>query len=382
MRPSTFPLERDLGIRWYASDDNGIGGRLRATAEDFIVEEIPAEKKQTSGPYLICRLTKKNWELQHAVKEIAKRLGISHRRIGWAGTKDRNAVTTQWISLYNVTPSQAAAVSLKDITLEPIGQSNEGLSLGDLLGNRFDIVIRDPDPGDLDGRVRSVSETVATGVPNYFGLQRFGAIRPVTHRVGEWILKGDYEQAVLTYIGMEFPGEPEGIRTIRSAFCATRDPAPALHALPVQMNYERAMLHHIVERPGDYTGALQVLPPKLLSMFVSAFQSYLFNLALSRRIDDGFALDDPQPGDRLLFANGRTDTVTAANSSAVKNPPEAGAVHDRPLHAGKREVRGKNPRRAGNRSPSRGVRYHTKKILNGHRYLCGQNTRVRGALLC
>jgi len=318
MKKSTYPLERDLGIHWYASDAEGIGGRLRATAEDFMVIEIPPERKQTSGPFLICRLTKKNWELQHAVKEIAKRLGISHRRIGFAGTKDRNAVTTQWISIYNVTPEQVAAVYLKDITLEPLVQSNEGLSLGDLQGNRFDIVIRDPDPLDLDSRVRSVSETVAAGVPNYFGLQRFGAIRPVTHRVGEWILKGDLEEAVLTYVGMEFPGEPDNIRAIRAAFRETRDPSPALHALPVQMNYERAMLHHLVGRPGDYAGALQVLPPKLLSMFVSAFQSYLFNLALSRRLDDGSALDDPQAGDRLLFANGRTDTVTSANAGAVR----------------------------------------------------------------
>jgi tRNA pseudouridine13 synthase len=318
MKPSTFPLERELGIHWYASDAEGIGGRLRATAEDFLVEEIPQEKKQTSGPFLICRLTKKNWELQHAVKEIAKRLGISHRRIGWAGTKDRNAITTQWISLYNVTPEQVAAIYLKDITLEMLGQSNEGLSLGDLQGNRFNIVIRDPDPIDLAGRVQRVSETVAAGVPNYFGLQRFGAIRPVTHRVGEWILRGNYEQAVLMYVGMEFPGEPDEIKAIRSAFSTTRDPVPALHALPVQMNYERAMLHHLAERTGDYAGALQVLPPKLLSMFVSAFQSYLFNLALSRRLDEGYALDDPQPGDRLLFTNGRTDTVTAANTGAVK----------------------------------------------------------------
>ncbi|HSQ94339.1 MAG TPA: tRNA pseudouridine(13) synthase TruD [Methanoregula sp.] len=318
MRPSTFPLERELGINWYASDTNGIGGRLRSTAEDFMVEEIPLEKKQTSGPFLICRLTKKNWELQHAVKEIAKRLSISHRRIGWAGTKDRNAVTTQLISLYNVSPEQVAAVCLKDITLEPLGRSNEGLSLGQLLGNRFEIVIRDPDPVDLAGRVQEVSKTVAAGVPNYFGLQRFGAIRPVTHRVGEWILKGDFEQAVLTYVGMEFPGEPQEIRAVRAAFRLTRDPAPALRSLPVQMNFERAMLHHLVERPGDYAGALQVLPPKLLSMFVSAFQSFLFNLALSRRLDDGYALDEPQPGDRLLFANGRTDTVTAANAGAVQ----------------------------------------------------------------
>ena len=151
---------------------------------------------------------------------------------------------------------------LKDITLEPLVQSNEGLSLGDLLGNRFDIVIRDPDPADLDSRVQSISETVAAGVPNYFGLQRFGAIRPVTHRVGEWILKGDYEQAVLTYVGMEFPGEPEEIKAIRSAFSATRDPAPALHALPVQMNYERAMLHHLVESAGRLCGSAAGTSPE------------------------------------------------------------------------------------------------------------------------
>lgn len=317
MKPSTYPLERELGICWYASDTQGIGGRLRAAAEDFVVEEIPPERKQTSGPYLICRLTKKNWELQHAIKEIAKRLGISHRRIGWAGTKDRNAVTTQWISLYKVSAEQAAAVHLKDITLEPVGQSNEALSLGDLQGNRFAIMIQDADPADLPERVSSITETVRAGVPNYFGIQRFGSIRPVTHRVGEWILRGDYEQAVLTYIGMEFPGEPAGIKTIRAAFRVTRDPVPALHAFPVPMHYERAMLHYLCKNPADYQGALHQLPPKLLSMFVSAFQSWLFNLALSRRFDDGHGPDDPVPGDILIFTNGRTDTVTAANAGAA-----------------------------------------------------------------
>jgi len=343
MKQSTFPLERELGIHYFASDVEGIGGRLRTIAEDFLVEEIPLERKKTGGPFLICKLTKKNWELQHAVKEIAKRLGISHRRIGWAGTKDRNAVTTQWLSLYNVTAEQAAAVYLRDITLEPLSQSNEGLSLGDLQGNRFDIVIRDPEPADLANRVQSISETAAAGVPNYFGLQRFGAIRPVTHRVGEWILRGNYEQAVLTYVGMEFSGESDDMKAIRSAFSASRDPVPALHALPVQMNYERAMLHHLAECPGDYSGALQVLPPKLLSMFVSAFQSYLFNLALSRRIDDGYSLDDPQPGDRLLFVNGRTDTVTGVNTGAVKIHLKRGRCTIALFMPGKEKFKAKTP---------------------------------------
>ena len=70
-------------------------------------------------------------------------------------------------------------------------------------------------------------------------------------------------------------------------------------------------------RPGDYAGALQQSPPRLLSMFVSAFQSYLFNCALSHRLASGQTLTDPVPGDRLIFANGRTDAVTAANLPAV-----------------------------------------------------------------
>ncbi len=318
MRQSTYPLERDLGMRYYASEAAGIGGRLRAAPSDFLVHEIPLEEKGgTEGPFLICTLTKTNWELQHAVKEIAKRLGISHRRIGWAGTKDRNAITTQWISIYKVTAEQVNAVHLKDIVLTPVRNSNEALALGDLQGNRFDLVIRDCEPANLETLVQEITQTVSEGVPNYFGLQRFGAIRPVTHTVGEWILKGDYEQAVMTYIGLPFPDENEAIRKIRSAFMSDRDPGPALREFPVQMNYERAMLQHLYNNPGDYPGALKELPPKLLSMFISAFQSYLFNCAVSQRFDDGHTLTGPVVGDHLIFSNGRTDTVTAANIPAA-----------------------------------------------------------------
>jgi tRNA pseudouridine13 synthase len=318
MKQSTYPLELLLGMKYYASDAEGIGGKLRSVPEDFIVEEIPLpDKGGTTGPYLICRLTKTNWELQHAIKEIAKRLGISHRRIGWAGTKDRNAVTQQMISMYKVTAEQVSEVRLKDIILEPVGLVNEALSLGDLLGNRFAITIRDSLPDDLEARVRATNETAGQGIPNYFGLQRFGATRPVTHLVGECILRGDFEQAVMTYIGKEFSGEPENVRAVRSAFFTTRDIQAALHDLPRQMSFERAMLHYLYVHPDDYSGALLELPPKLLSMFVSAFQSYLFNSALSQRFDDGHTLTEPLVGDHLIFANGRTDSVTATNSTAV-----------------------------------------------------------------
>lgn len=317
MKPSPYPLEQDLGMRFYVSGAEGTGGTLRSAAEDFVVEEIPLPASGSTGPYLICRLTKKNWEHQHAIKEIAKRLSVSHRRIGWAGTKDRRAVTTQFISIYRVSREAVLNVRLRDITLEPVREQNAPLSLGDLEGNRFSLVIRNcHNPGLTTIVDRTVSD-VADGVPNYYGLQRFGGVRPVTHRVGEHILLKDYEGAVLTYIGRAYPQEPEPVQEVRRIFTETRDPQAALLALPVAMGYERAMLQHLHNRPGDYAGALHELPPKLLSMFVSAFQSYLFNEALSVRLESGISLTEPVPGDRLLFTNGREDVVTAVNAATA-----------------------------------------------------------------
>jgi len=314
---SPWPLERELGMRWYGTAVPGIGGRLRESPEDFVVEEV-ASAPGTEGDYLVVRLTKRNWEQQHLVKEIARRLGISHRRITWAGTKDRRAVTTQLLSLYRVTEEQVRQVSLRDVTIEPVGRSREGLALGQLEGNRFGIQIRGCDPQDLRERVARVAEGVAAGIPNYYGIQRFGVIRPITHAVGEAILREEWEQAVLIYIARSFLQEPEGIRAARDAFQESRDVMPALREFPVHLAYERAMLHHLQAAPGDYPGALRVLPPRLLSLFVSAFQSWLFNMLLSRRMGSGTPPTDPIPGDLILFADGKSDAVSAANLPAAR----------------------------------------------------------------
>ena len=308
MKPSPYPLEHTLGMRYYASDTPGIGGRLRVMAEDFIVEEIPAGIG-TEGPFLICQLTKKDWDQQRAVREIARRLGISYRRIGFSGTKDKHAVTSQLISVRGISPEAIERVQIRDISLTVVGRSTSPLSLGSHAANRFMITIRETsaDPAET----AEVDSVCGTGIPNYYGVQRFGVIRPVTHTTGAFILKGDYEGAVCHYIGAAFPGEPEQVREARTAWIAHRDPLRSLREFPVVLSYERAMLHHLASHPDDYRGALSVLPPKLLSMFVSAYQSSLFNRALSVRIDDGHGLLEPVPGDRLLFAQGKEDRVSA-----------------------------------------------------------------------
>jgi len=304
-------------MRWYGTAVPGIGGHLRESPEDFMVEEV-APLPGTDGDYLLVRLAKRNWEQQHLVRELARRLGISHRRIAWAGTKDRRAVTTQLISLYRVTEEQVRQVSLRDVTLEPVGRAREALALGQLEGNRFGILIRGCDPRDLQERVARVAEEVATGIPNYYGIQRFGVIRPITHAVGEAILREEWEEAVMIYISRSFPQEPEGIRAARQAFREGRDVRQALREFPVHLTYERAMLHHLQEIPEDYRGALRVLPPRLLSLFVSAFQSWLFNALLSERVSTGGTPAVPVPGDLILFPDGKTDVVTPPNLPAAR----------------------------------------------------------------
>jgi tRNA pseudouridine13 synthase len=316
-RESPWPLERELGMRWYGTADPGIGGHLRETPEDFVVEEL-APAPGTGGDYLVVRVTRRNWEQQHLVRELARRLGISHRRITWAGTKDRRAVATQLIALYRVTEDQIRHVSLRDVTLEPVGRAQEGLALGQLTGNRFGITIRGCDPRDLREQVGRVTAGVAGGIPNYYGIQRFGVIRPITHAVGEAILREEWEQAVMIYVARSFPQEPEVTRSARLAFQEGGDVRQALRDYPVHLTYERAMLHHLQEKPGDFPGALRVLPPRLLSLFVSAFQSWLFNELLSRRMEAGPSGPGPVAGDLLLFTDGKTDVVTPGSLPAAR----------------------------------------------------------------
>lgn len=313
MKPSTYPLEQSLGMNYYATDTQGIGGILRSTPQDFIVEELPVKFTGT-GPYLIAKLTQTSWEHQHAMREIAKRLAISPKRLGWGGTKDRNAVTTQYISLYDVTEDDLAKVSLKDIVLEPVTHHQFNLGLGNLEGNRFAITLRNCDSEGLAERTAAITADILTsGIPNYYGIQRFGALKPVTHRVGLHILRGEYEEAVKLYVGDAFPHESDEVKAARTAFAKTGDTKAALHDLPAKLSYERIMLDSLAKHPGEYGCALQAMPPKLLSMFVSAYQSWLFNMALSARCVAGVPLGDANVGEHLIFTNDRIDTVTEKN---------------------------------------------------------------------
>ena len=135
------------------------------------------------------------------------------------------------------------------------------------------------------------------GVANYFGEQRFGGIREITHKVGKEFIKGNMEQAVMLYLTSP-SAEEEEISIARKNLLETRDFKVALKEFPTKFRFERAILNHLSQFPRDFVGAFQQLPKHLAYMFTHAYQSYLFNLVINERIESGLGLE-PIEGDVL-----------------------------------------------------------------------------------
>lgn len=258
---------------------------IKKEPKDFIVEEITPENEvleinkkykfdeKSEGDQLICILKKENWDTNLAIKEIAKRLHVSRKRVGFAGTKDKRAITTQRISLWRI-KENINELRIKDIEIFPLKFSDERIELGDLKGNRFTIKVY----------TKKKLKRIPKKIPNYFGVQRFGDVRSVTHLVGKEIIEGDFEKAVKIYLTEVFPKEYEDAQKARKKLAKDWDYEEALTYFPMNLKFERTLLGHLANSPNDYIGALRKLPKFLKIMFVHSYQSYLFNKFLKETI--------------------------------------------------------------------------------------------------
>lgn len=296
--------EADIGMRFYMTSSEGTGGRLKKSPEDFIVREISDHPEpKENGRYVIAEVTSRNWETNRLIRLMSRQLDISREKIGFAGTKDKRAVTTQLMS-FEMPISKLADIHLDDLTVSNAYTGRRSIQIGDLIGNSFEIKVRECDASA--GEIPAILEETASaikkkgGFPNYFGVQRFGVIRPVTHRVGEAIVRGDLEGAVRTYISFPSEFEGEDVRDARQELEGSDDWSGLYSSVPDQMGFEKTMVGYLAENPGDWRGAISVMPKNLQMMFVHAYQSYLFNIMLSKRMEAGMPLDMPTVGDIVV----------------------------------------------------------------------------------
>jgi tRNA pseudouridine13 synthase len=296
-------IERSVGIETYFTTSKGFGGKLRTFPEDFSVREMSSyPQKNEKGEYILADVTSINWETNLLIREFSHRLHISRKRISFAGTKDKRSKATRLMSFFKVPRDRLEALQINNVIIENIYPSDRSIKIGDLQGNHFDVIIRDVETKTQDSDLQSIISPIdhIGGFPNFFGIQRFGVIRPITHVVGKALISADFENAVMTYIAHPIQGENPETYLLRKKLEEDQDFLSAFQSYPYHLNYEKAMLNSLITQPTDFISALKTLPKNLLTMFVYAYQSYLFNKILSMRIQKKLPLHQATIGD-IIF---------------------------------------------------------------------------------
>ncbi len=162
-------------MRLITSDLPGTGGLHKTVPEDFEVEELPAYEPCGEGPHTYLWIQKRGLTTDEAVTQLCQALGTQRRDAGVAGQKDRQGVTRQWVSLPEIDPARALALELPSLTVLRAERHRNKLRTGHLRGNKFRLVIRGCAQDGVACAEAILARLTATGFPNYYGQQRFGA---------------------------------------------------------------------------------------------------------------------------------------------------------------------------------------------------------------
>ena len=175
-------------LPYFTKNLPGIGGIFRASSEDFCVEEIPAYQPCGQGEHLYLWIEKKGLSTDAVLAHLAKKSGISQHSLGYAGKKDTQAQTRQWVSLHIPSDPDLTTFEMPGLRVLHATRHLNKLRLGHLTGNRFQITLREViHPERLNA---IVSQIRAQGFPNFFGDQRLGHGHSNVH-AGREIVSGE-----------------------------------------------------------------------------------------------------------------------------------------------------------------------------------------------
>ncbi|MFB6344421.1 MAG: tRNA pseudouridine(13) synthase TruD [bacterium] len=256
---------------------------LEQRAADFRVEEIPLYEINNEGPHLYFEVRKRNLSTDRAVSILEEQLNVDDNfEIGFAGRKDKNAVTTQRMSLEHAEPEDLDAVTHVKLDVTPLGYHRNKLQPGHLKGNEFTVKLRVSSATPNIDTIRDrQQQLIEKGVPNYFGPQRFG-LRQDTSKLGEYMVKDNLSEFIQQYFGRPSEQEPSECREARVLFEQDQYEA-AMDAWPKQYSNKRRGLAAWIDT-GKAEPVLSAISKQRRQLFVSAYQSQLFNELLADRI--------------------------------------------------------------------------------------------------
>jgi tRNA pseudouridine13 synthase len=281
------------------------------------VEEVPLYTPCGEGTHLYLFVEKVGMPTLEAVHRLARALNKPKRDFGVAGLKDAAATTRQYISIEHVNIDEVAALDVPGVRVIKAAYHGNKLKKGHLKGNRFVITIRDVRPGAVPLAQAVLERLRDRGVPNYFGPQRFGLLGN-THILGRHLFLGEdrlfVDELITAPRGHLDPGHGEVVALYRKG-----DFSGAAGALRRIFRYEQRVLETLHRTGGDCRKAAFSLDRRIRELYLSAFQSGLFNSFLAQRID---LIDSIEAGDvAYLHRNGAAFVVedVEAESPRVKS---------------------------------------------------------------
>ncbi|KAA1067621.1 hypothetical protein PGT21_011657 [Puccinia graminis f. sp. tritici] len=279
-------------------------------------------------PYVHFTLQKTNRETQDALSIISRNLHCHvSRDLAISGTKDKRSVSCQrvslkrgkrtvgdvWETLNNIRRNQKFGKPItftqrgdKGIRVGDFTYESAPLKLGELNGNRFTVVLRDVNPTQPEILKEAVKTLSTHGFLNYFGMQRFGTTSVGTHIVGLSLLQANWDLAIDLIMRKKL-GETQDSELARSLWEDKKDAKGALDLMPRRCVAERCILQFFSKQAvkTDKCGALASIPKNLKMMYIHAYQSYIWNTILSRRVEL-YGCDKPVIGDLVLLDSGKT----------------------------------------------------------------------------
>jgi tRNA pseudouridine13 synthase len=252
--------------------------KLKQRPEDFQVEEVTDRAPQNEGAFAFYRLRKRGWDTLDAFQAVRRRWRIESRQLSYGGLKDRHAETVQHFTIFHGPKRDLAH---HDVAVEYLGQTGAPYSSRDILANRFCITLRELRQEEVGPALEALEEVRAQGVPNYFDDQRFGSVPETGQFVAKAMILGGYEEALRVALAAPYAHDrarQKKDKAVLSAhwgdwrFCKSH----------LSRGHARSLVDYLVSHPGDFRGALARMRPDLMVMYLSAYQSYLWNKILDQ----------------------------------------------------------------------------------------------------
>lgn len=247
--------------------------RLKVAPEDFVVEE-QVDLPPGGGPYTLYRVRKRAVTTLEVQARLAPMLRLPPSAVSFPALKDRDAVAIQYATVRGPGPER---LNGPGFIAERVGRLPRPLSPSDLVGNRFGVTVRDLSPSEAGKLGRRLPIAAEAGVPNYFDAQRFGSRTESGDFPGRRILRRDAEGALRAVLAEPLVGDPAEVRAFKRE-AATRWGRwrPLLEMAPRPSNL-RSVLTFLCDHPSDFRRALNLVTPRVLSLYLAAYQSFLWN---------------------------------------------------------------------------------------------------------